>query len=235
MGAYQAWAERRVEVARSLIGDVPENSYSDSAVILCSAISGLSSVLWRRDKHNDKKRFVEAIIRFGVDGPDATRVSAPLLAADFSEVRHRVVTTEKSLYLTGRSDIGEAEAVSVCKEAGIDDATKVVRRYSYANLLYKHVRCGFIHEYQPGKLAASDDMLRKPGGVPLDEISYANKREFRAGDWVSSRLIHFPLEWICLVLQALAAGVDREHLSSGWSTYEGCNLPPPTRWWLDGG
>jgi hypothetical protein len=235
MGIYQAWAKERSSLAQSLGRGELGGSYADGAIILCAAISAMASLLWEPSSKKDAKRFVEIVTRFRTGGPDTTRVSAPLLAAEFPQLRHGLGVSEKSFYLTGRMDKMEAEVRTMCAAANIPDAEKAVRRYSYASLLYKQVRCGFIHEYQPGKGATEGDGLRGIAGVEGDEISYVNMLEEDDGVLVVKRLIHFPLGWISAVLLAVAAGIDDERSRQEKTSYGNLGLSIPNAWWVDGG
>ena len=235
MGIYQAWAEERGSLAQSLGRGALGGSYADGAIILCAAIGAMASLLWKPSSGTDAKRFVEIVTRFRTGSPDTTRVSAPLLAADFPQLRDGLGVSEKSLYLRGHMDKTEADMRTMCAAANIPDGEKAVRRYSYANLLYKQVRCSFIHEYQPGKSATEGDGLRGIAGVEDNEISYVNMLEEDDSVPVTKRLIHFPLKWISAVVLAVAAGIDDERSKQDKTTLKNLGLPIPDAWWIDGG
>lgn len=235
MGIYQAWAEERGRLAQSLGRGALGGSYADGAIILCAAIGAMASLLWKPSSGTDAKRFVEIVTRFRTGGPDTTRVSAPLLAAEFPQLRHGLGVCEMPLCLTGHMDKTEADVRSMCAAANNSDGEKAVRRYSYANLLYKQVRCGFIHEYRPGVSATDGDELKGIAGVECDEISYVNMLEKVGNMPVTKRLIHFPLKWISAVVLAVAAGIDDERSKQSKIPRENLGLAKPDAWWIDGG
>ena len=235
MGIYQAWAKERGSLAQSLGRGALGGSYADGAIILCAAIGAMASLLWRPSLGTDAKRFVEIATRFRTGGPDTTRVSAPLLAARFPQLRNSLGVSEKSLYLTGHMDKMASDVRAMCAVTNISDGEKALRRYSYASLLYKQVRCGFIHEYQPGKSATEHDGLRVIGGVKGNEISYVNMLEEDDGLLVDKRLIHFPLEWMSAVVLAVAVGIDGERSRQDKTPYENLGLAIPDTWWVDRG
>ncbi len=231
---FQAWAKERGSLAQSLGRGALGGSYADGAIILCAAIGAMASLLWKPSFGTDAKRFVEIVTRFRTGGPDTTQVSAPLLATEFPQLRHGLGVGEKPLYLTGQTDKMEADVRAMCIATNIPNGKKAVRRYSYASLLYKQVRCGFIHEYQPGENTTERDGLRKFAGVKDDEISYVNMREEEFGILIDKRLIHFPLEWITAVALAVAAGIDDERSRRDETSYKNIGLAIPEAWWIDG-
>lgn len=235
MDFYRTWAEERGRLARSLGQGDLGGSYADGAIILCAAISAMSSLLWEPTERTDRKRFIEIVARLCSGGPDTTRVSASLLAVEFPQLGKHLGISEKSLYLTGGKDKTEAEAISICGTAGVSDCTRSVRRYSYASLLYEQVRCGFIHEYKPGKQATGADALRGIAGVRSNHISYVNSLTEENNLMVARRLIHFPLEWISEVALAVATAMDGECSRQSKYPSDNLGLKVPTRWWSEGG
>ena len=90
------------------------------------------------------------------------------------------------------------------------------------------MRCGFAHEYQPGKNATDSDALRGISGVGTNCISYVNQGP------VGRRVIHFHLELISAVAQAVASGMDRECARQSKVIFENLGLSIPHLWWSDG-
>jgi hypothetical protein len=232
---YRAWVKNQSGMARALELGALGGSYAEGAIILCSAISAMSSLLWIPSERTDKKRFTELVVHNSVGGPDTTRVSAPLFAKAYPQLSRALGVSEKSFYMTGRNDMKEPEVIAAATAAGIAVTKQQVRRYSYSLLLYEQVRCGFVHEYQPGKSATDADQLREIAGVATNEISYANTLVQETGDWISERLIHFPLGWISEVALAVAATMDDECTRQSKHPLENLGLPLPNSWWSEGG
>ena len=80
---------------------------------------------------------------------------------------------------------------------------KKIREFSYANLLYKEIRCGYAHEYAPGERAESWVL-----GVPEAPVCYLNKVIYSNNETIRSRSIHFRVEWIADVAITIASAVD---------------------------
>jgi hypothetical protein len=194
----------------------------------------MSSLLWLSSRGTDGHRFVEIVTRFPPDGLDPTRVSAPLLAEDFPQLRQDLGISTKSFRLTEDADKSEAEALGICVAANLPECKRTVRRYSYASLLYEQVRCGFAHEYRLGKKATDSDALRGIAGVGSRRVSYVNQMP-DTGDPITLRVIHFPLEWLSTAAEAVASGMDREYAAHSQPIFESLGLPIPHVWWRNGG
>lgn len=162
---YHAWVRQKNNLAQSIGKGDLGGSYAEGAIILCAIISAMSSFLWTPSKGHDGDRFVEIITRFPPHNLDPTRVSAPLLAAAFPQLQQDLGISKMAFYLTEDCDKSEAEALRICEAARLRECKRTIRQYSYVNLLYEQVRCGFSHEYRGGKKSTDGDTLRKRAGV----------------------------------------------------------------------
>lgn len=106
---------------------------------------------------------------------------------------------------------------------------KFARKYSYACLLYEHIRCGFIHTYRPTDAATNDDALRAVFDAGGGKVTYVNYLQTKG-----MRKIYFPLEWIAMVAKNIAAGLDGESKRYNKNFGENLNLAVPSTWWIDG-
>jgi hypothetical protein len=227
---YRTWVKQKCELAHALGKGALGGSYAEGAIILCATISAMSSLLWRPSNGTDAYRFAEIVTRFPPDGLDPTRVSAPLLAEKFPELRQTLGISTKSFYLAEDTDKSEAEVLKICSAAGLPDCKETIRRYSYASLLYKQVRCGFVHVYQAGKNATDSDALREIAGVGTCSISYVNQMPDTGGA-DARRIVYYPLEWISAAAQAAASGMDRECTRKNKPIFENLGLAIPHSWW----
>jgi hypothetical protein len=230
---YRSWAEQKCELAKALDKGALGGSYAEAAIILCATISAMSSLLWLPSRRTDRHRFLEIVTRFGSNNPDPTRVSAPLLADEFPQLKPGLQISGKSYYLTGEADKSEAEAVVICTAANLSDCKRNIRRYSYVSLLYEQVRCGFVHEYRPGSKATEGDAMREIFGVDSNCISYVNQIP-DPGALATRLVIHFPLEWIGAVARSVASGMDRQCAMHSTPIFENLGLAIPHRWWSMG-
>ena len=132
-------------------------SYDDAVVILCAAIGALAADV-RRGKTQDRKKYIEVLVAFAC-ALGTARISIPLLVASLRKqkqdsqadiLENAFLNFGPTQVLTGDLvDKPEQEVVRLCPSLGLRE----IRRFSYANLLYKEIRCGYVHEYAPGDQA----------------------------------------------------------------------------------
>jgi hypothetical protein len=132
--------------------------YSEGVIILCTCISAMASRLWFEDKHSDRKRFTEILTMFSEPELDTTKISMPLLSQDDDFWKKQLSFTDKNLRLTGANDKSESELLNICISSQAS-SRKTLRQYSYANILYRDLRCGFSQTYVPSGNARADDPL----------------------------------------------------------------------------
>lgn len=235
MLTYTTWIEEKITLALSLAQGSCGGTYADGAIILCTSISAMSSLMWIKTKNTDRKRFIEIIVQFNNNGIDITNVSCPLLSQD--KIHQNKINFKKKLGIsdiayryTSANDKTEKEIIDLFSSIISPHCAKILsRRYSYANLLYEHIRCGFIHNYATTEFATSYDCANEifDDGAPI--ITYVN--------YLSSpipRKIHFPLEWISEVAKNVAAGMDSQCSHHNKYLGENIDLAAPRAWWIDG-
>ena len=226
---YSSWMQGKKEIAQALAQGECGGTYAEAAIILCAGISAMASFCWPR-RDNDKARFIEVIVTFCSKTIDPTIISVPLLA-DKSELwRRRLPITSKSYWLTVKHDLPEDRVASMC--AGLSaDLKKEIRQYSYAALLYKELRCNFMHEYRVGARASVSDAARSVFKVGATDISYVYPVEDPGVP--TQRRIHFPLDWIVEIAASVAKGIDNECKRQKKCVFEDLKLKT-IKWWIDG-
>jgi len=153
-----------------------------------------------------------------------------MLSQDYNGFKQRLAISDKAFRYTETADKSENELIALCPtDMAPVNRRKLARKYSYANLLYEHIRCGFIHTYRPTRFATSDDALRGIFEQDPSRITYVNYLASEA-----ARKIHFPLEWISGAAKNIAAGLDIEYARHGKVFGEALERPAPATWWLDG-
>jgi hypothetical protein len=228
---YSIWIENKNALAHTLANGCCGGAYADGAIILCTSISAMASLMWVRADRTDKKRFIEIVARFPKDGFRPTTVSAPLLAQEDDSLRQKLAVSDKAFRYDGSVDKSENEVVGLCSTSMSPlDCRKFVRKYSYASLLYEHVRCGFIHTYKTTDSATSDDALRGIFGDGGTTITYVNGTVGAK----MMRKIHFPLGWISRVAKAVALGLDIECERDSKVFGQNLDRVLPSTWWIDG-
>jgi hypothetical protein len=90
---------------------------------------------------------------------------------------------------------------------------KTLRRYSYADLFYKELRSGMVHQYEATARVELEPMTKRKSSV-----SYLN--------YGSSRRIAFHFPWLVDTFRSVAENID--------SDFDRLPLPPPSKWWIDG-
>jgi hypothetical protein len=160
---------------------------------------------------------------------DTKTISAPLLAQDNDDWKPRLNVSDKSFWYTGYIDKTESEVLALLGASPPSDCKKFIRKYSYANILYEDVRCGFVHTYSPTDRASIDDATREIFDAGSSQISYKNTPMQKG-----FRKIYFPLEWIAAVAKSVARGMDSECARNNKHCFENVGLSTPTLWWLDG-
>jgi hypothetical protein len=225
MWSYSAWVQKQTRIADCIASGCCEGSYMEAGLILCATISAMSALMWMPARDTDKKRFVEIITKFQPTDLDPTIVSAPLLAAKGRPFREKLISN-KSFYYTSDVDKSETEIIRLFPQL----KKSQIRKYSYASILYEHVRCGLMHEYKLTE-ATDSDQLRDIFKVHGAKISYVNSDVNNASEVV--RKMFFPIEWISQIAKSVARGVDVEWEKHTAGVFENFGIAAPTPWWID--
>jgi hypothetical protein len=230
MSTYLTWIRERNELAQALSKGSCGGTLADGVIILCTCICSMASLLWIESKEReDRKRFVEIVTSFSDQPYDTKLISVPLLAQGENDWRRWLNVSEVAFRYTGANDKTENEIVALCGSSPPRDYKRIIRQYSYANILYQDIRSGFAHTYMPTDRATIDDPLKRIFDRGLTQISYVNRMHTN-----NMRQIHFPLEWIAAVAANVASGMDAECLRNVKHIGENIGLSPPTRWWIAG-
>jgi hypothetical protein len=214
------WVKKKGDVAAQLASRQCGGSYGDAAVILCSCLSALAAEVWPGTRI-DQNRFVELLEKYTPPQLGSARVSIPLLVYDLRRHHMPEATQIESMFLqqfnAGQILTGDQvdKNETDIRAAGHNISLKFIRRSSYANLLYREVRCSYTHEGKIGQAAESS-----PQTESATHVSYFN--------WSipPHRRIHFPVDWMWALTKGAADAVDRVS-----------PIPPlqhPQKWWLEG-
>ncbi len=215
------FAEKKMKVAKSLYRHECGGSYFDALLILSSAISGIASLAWPGEGI-DKKRFVELLVCFTKPELKPQNVSVPLLVSSLEKTGNinaaRVIiekflpNSSAQIVTSEDVDCAEDEILKVCPELQVRD----IRKASYANLFYKEVRSGVVHEYQLQNLADSDPMTTRRTYVSYSNYAYPNNH----------RKIVFHFEWALESVESVASKIQ--------TMSDDLPFQVPIRWWLEG-
>lgn len=145
-GRSEQFVKHKIDVALALVQGGCGGTYSDAVILLSSGVSAIAADLWPGDRM-DRRRFIEAWVRFADLVLLAARISLPMLV---QELRHSSRTGEAQnleqlrpqMFGPGYSarvvtdfdiDATENEILSSCPALGVGD----VRRFSYPAVFYR--------------------------------------------------------------------------------------------------
>lgn len=221
------WVKQKCTLALHVSSSMPEAGYGEAALIICAALSAMSAEVWPGNSGIDRSRFCELLIRYSDRTYGANTISLPLLiqflnkngnAGEATKLKQLIKHRESPLVVTGDEvDVNEERVLEGCPTMSIE----LVRRFSYASLLYREVRSSYAHEYGPGASSCQWPMTTKQGA----QISYVNRLVDDNKRLTQIRLIHFHAEWLAALAVSIAESL------CGKST----PVCRPDQWWTAGG
>jgi hypothetical protein len=156
-----------------------DNLYTDSYVIGCAALDGLSSI-WQplnapiKARTSNQKRFVSFLLHLKVD-QDLERVSTPFLNyfLERQDIEGPFRQEMKNRWINNRCEreshrvycdpiIDEIKVVyenchrhsPIQPHLTIENIDTELAKFTYAALIYKFYRCSFVHEFRASQYAA---------------------------------------------------------------------------------
>jgi hypothetical protein len=220
------WRQRRITLAKRLNEGECDGDYNDAILILSAILSGIAADLWPR-KGKDRIRFVEIWASYADPSLAANLISVPLLVASLEEegehnLEQKVRNThpqafppcKRDLMVVTGEDVDKTEAELIALDSRL--ASKKLRKFSYSNVFYEHVRSGYTHEYHTTEYASEFPMAGETVSV-----SYVNMSGVR-----HRRQIYFHFAWVAQLVESVWASVK----ASGRTQ----PLPQPKTWWVDG-
>lgn len=211
------WVTDKCNIALALAGGQVGASYSEATILVCAILNALAAEVWPGRKI-DHVRFVELLVKMTSSSPSPALISVPLLVQNL-QAKSLLVEAEtlaralmpfgETRVITGLEvDKNELELLSICPAIPVD----LLRKNSYACLLYEDVRSSYAHEYRPGERTDSWPMTRLSDQC----VSYVNKP--------TRRCVHFHIEWLARLAIELAARLDELDAM--------LPLPNPKQWWI---
>lgn len=137
--------EKRLDLAKYLMSDVPIACYGDVVLIITAVLSACASIRWS-GRNIDRKRFIELLVKYSLEEFHASWVSIPAL------INAGFIKEDNTLYKGGNSTrIFCDEEIDLCIEEAKNQypmvPNKQFRKHCYASLIYEWLRCGYAHEY----------------------------------------------------------------------------------------
>jgi hypothetical protein len=184
----------------------------DLELILTAVISACAACRWPGEGF-DRKRFVESLVRFG--SPDlhldyvSTGALLEMSVISDSQTPWGVLGEERRIFTGAEIDGSIAEMAKQYPHV----STRDLKEASYANRIYKWLRCGYAHAYW----ATGNTTHVAPSDLPA-QISYIGRRE---PDGTRVRIGSFHLDYLIDVAQEQVSTLPKE------------KLPMPDSWWID--
>ena len=151
------WLGDRIELAQDICNGHPRGTYDDGALILCAAINCMASCVYP-GRGIDRRRFVELVVNYGGRSRLTDWISIPVLhsrlvAKGIRDLEQRFESLCETRVLVD-VDIDQSLADLSSGFPGlVASQSKLVRKCSYANLIYEQLRCGYAHEFRVGEVA----------------------------------------------------------------------------------
>lgn len=218
------WCDTKIELALRLNSGDCGGSYAEAVIILCSVLSGISADIWP-GKFQDKKRFVELLIKYTSASLNCEKVSIPLLVGAVrssgdiqlaKQIKNKLIPFYDSRVITG-DDVDKT--FSELKSAYPTIDVKTLKKNSYAHILYEEIRSGYVHEYRPGERADSFEMSGVSQNSSITYITYINRLD------KTDRLIYFNVSWLAKLIEEI---VDNLLKTNSLPVFKNYNT-----WWLE--
>jgi len=215
------WTDSKIELALRLDAGECGGSYAEAVIVLCCVLSGIATDVWP-GRHQDRKRFVELLVKYAGQELHSEQVSVPLLVGTLrssgdvriaDSIRRELMPLSDTRVITG-DDVDKSIDELAARYPTL--STSVLKKNSYACVLYEEVRSGFVHEYRPGERSDSWAMgsARQNGS-----ISYINRAD------KPDRLIYFNVSWLANLVREIVNALTITDPMPVYGTYNS--------WWLD--
>ena len=200
---------------------ITDKDFSDEAISLLTMIlNAIASYIWPGE-NIDRKRFIETCIKYPKVHYGADLISVPILYKNICEPEKNILENKFPFAFSGYEGIPDTMVLCGADIDMYEDDLKDlgilhenIRKYSYANLLYTELRCGFAHKYSMGKQACKYPMAKKS-----QSVSYVNE--------IKGRKIHFHYNWMETICSSL--------IDYFYGIGEIRELNRPKKWWIEGG
>lgn len=209
----------RVRLVQEMLkSDLNEACYADYVLILCAVMSACAARTWN-GTGIDRKRFVELLVRNSTNDHHITWICMPALInaghlkqadvnANWNNHCDRIYTDE---------EIDMELSVAELKFPQVE--RKVLKKHSYASLIYEWLRCGYAHEYMP-----SGSITEYPPYHGNARLSYIRRLELNSAKAITSShlRIGFHLDYLLELAEYHATNL----------AVSSAAVPPI--WWIDG-
>lgn len=201
----------RINLVQALRESPFDVTYHDLCLILTAVMSACAAWRWPGEGF-DQKRFVESLIQFSSPALNLTHISlgALLEKNQISESQTPWADQGQGDRIFTGADIDSSLAETASRFPGL--SMRNLKNASYANLIYRWLRCGYSHTYW----VAGNTTHVAPSRLPA-QISYIG----RHSDGRLIRIASFHLDYLVQVAQ--------EQVSTLGET----QLEKPDEWWIE--
>ena len=215
------WSNSKIELASRLNSGECGGTYAEAVIVLCSVLSGIAADIWP-GRNIDRKRFVELLVKYSDAKHCCQKASIPLLVGAVrdsgdsqlaTQVRNELLPFSETRVIAGEEVDKAIDELQISYPA-ID--VLMLKRNSYACLLYEEIRSGFVHEYRPGERSDSFVMGSLHHDSPIRYINRADKPD---------RLIYFNVSWLASIITDVVDNLSKNDPLPKFNNY--------TSWWIE--
>ncbi|MFA6051347.1 MAG: hypothetical protein WC762_02025 [Methylobacter sp.] len=212
------WSHKKVELALRLNNGDCGGSYAEAVIILCSVLSGIAAEVWP-GRNQDRNRFVELLVKYTDASFNCQKVSVPLLVGAVrnngdiqlaDKIKRDLMLFSDARVITG-DDVDKT--IDELKAAYPSIDLTILKKNSYACVLYEEIRSGYVHEYRPGE--RSDSWAMTAGQSSISYINRVDKPD---------RLIYFNVEWLAKLIGEVVDTLSKFESMPVFNAY--------SPWWL---
>lgn len=192
----------------------------DAQVILCAALGAASDLLWPKVR-SDRAKFVELLVRYSHAGPSVKTISIPTLMKKLPQ--HQALRSldpsvlDSQVLFADEIDRPEQDVLKACPHLDLKD----IRSASYANFIYKYMRCGLLHSYTLQGFLTSDDWASSQMHYSWHETPPSEAK----------RLLFLPYQYVREVTLSVVNCLCYEWENADkWET----SIKAPGAWWING-
>ena len=210
----RSFLQGRMDFVQELRSSSLGFTQQDLGLILTAVITACAAYRWP-GKGFDQKRFVETLIRFSSPSLHMNYISTGGLlesgSISESETPWRDLDARSRIFIGAEIDAALPDMANRYPQL----TTRDLKQASYANLIYRWLRCGYAHTYW-----AFGNTTHVPPSLRPAQISYVGRLQ-PDGSW--TRIASFHLDYLIQAAQEQVSSLPEKPPKE----------PKPDEWWID--